>query len=69
MILRFVLSDPAKSSLERSAWIDDYDYQNKETQKKHYHYEKISPLFFLVQCILKTHVIPQYTSCYFCHLG
>ena len=33
MILRFVLSDPAKSSLERSAWIDGYDYQNEETQK------------------------------------
>ena len=68
MILRFVLSDPAKSSLEISTWIDGYDYQNKDTQK-HYHYEKISPLFFSVQCIIKTHVIPQYTSCYFCHLG
>ena len=33
MILRFVLSDPAKSCLERSAWIDGYDYQNKDTQK------------------------------------
>ena len=33
MILRFVLSDPAKSSLESSAWIDGYDYQNKDTQK------------------------------------
>ena len=31
MILRFVLSDPAKSSLESSAWIDGYDYQNKDT--------------------------------------
>ena len=40
MILRFVLSDPAKSSLESSAWIDGYDYQNKDTHKKHYHYEK-----------------------------
>ena len=47
MILRFVLSDPAKSSLESSAWIDGYDYQNND-KKKHYHYEKISPLFF--QC-------------------
>ena len=53
MILRFVLSDPAKSSLESSAWIDGYDYQNKDTQKKHYHYEKISSLFFSVQCIIK----------------
>ena len=50
-ILRFVLSDPAKSSLESSAWIDGYDYQNKDTQKN-YHYEKISP-FFSVQCIIK----------------
>ena len=33
MILRFVLSDPAKSSLESSALIDGYDYQNKVTQK------------------------------------
>ena len=47
MILRFVLSDPAKSSLESSAWIDGYDYQNKDT-RKHYHYDKTSPLFF--QC-------------------
>ena len=69
MILRLVLSDPAKSSLESSAFIDGYDYQNKDTHKKHYHYEKISPLFFSVQCIIKPHVILQYTSCYFCHLG
>ena len=33
MILRFVLSDLAKSSLESSAWIDGYDKQNKDTQK------------------------------------
>ena len=33
MILRFILSDPAKSSLESSAWIDGYDYQNNFTQK------------------------------------
>ena len=31
IILRFVLSDPAKSGLEISAWIDGYDYQNKDT--------------------------------------
>ena len=31
MILRFVLPDPAKSGLEISAWIDGYDYQNKDT--------------------------------------
>ena len=68
MIFRFVLSDPVKSSLESSAWIDEYDYQDKDTQK-HYYYEKINPLFFSVQCIIKTHVIPQYTFCYFCYLG
>ena len=34
MILRLVLSDPAKSSLESSACIDRYDYQNKDTHKK-----------------------------------
>ena len=33
MTLRFVLSDPVKGSLESSAWIDGYDYQNKDTQK------------------------------------
>ena len=31
MISRFVLSDPAKSGLESSAWVDGYDYQNKDT--------------------------------------
>ena len=46
MILRFVLSDPAKSSLESSAWIDGYDYQNKDTQKNHYHYEKNKSVIF-----------------------
>ena len=30
--------------------------------------KKISP-FFSVQRIIKTHVIPQYTSYYLCHLG
>ena len=34
MILRFILSDPAKSSLESSAWIDGYDYQNNDTHTK-----------------------------------
>ena len=33
MIFRFVLSDPAKSNLKSSAWIDGYDYQIKDTQK------------------------------------
>ena len=45
MILRFVLSYPAKSSLESSVWVVGYDYQNKDTHK-HYHYEKICLLFF-----------------------
>ena len=36
--MRVLLSDPAKSGLEGGAWIDGYDYQNKD--KKHYHYEK-----------------------------
>ena len=31
MILRFVLSDPAKSSFESNAWIDGYNNQNKDT--------------------------------------
>ena len=52
MILRFVLSDPAKSGFESGAWIDGYDYQNRDTHKKHNHYGKISPLFFSVQCII-----------------
>ena len=34
MILKFILSDPAKSSLKSSAWIDEYDNQNKDTHKK-----------------------------------
>ena len=33
MILRFVLSDSAKSSLESSAWIDGYDYHIKDAKK------------------------------------
>ena len=33
MILRFVLSDPAKSGFESGAWIDGYDYQNRDTHK------------------------------------
>ena len=27
-----VLSDPTKSGLESGAWIDGYDYQNKDTK-------------------------------------
>ena len=33
--MRILLSDPAKSGLEGGAWIDGYDYQNKD--KTHYH--------------------------------
>ena len=65
MILSFVLSDPAKSSLESSG----YDCQNKDTQKTLPLWKKYVRYFFSVQCIIKTHVIPQYTTCYFCHLG
>ena len=57
MILRFILSDPAKSCLGSGAWINGYDDQNKDTQK-HYHYEKISLLFFSAVYQNKTHVIP-----------
>ena len=28
--MRIILSDPAKSGLEGGAWIDEYDYQNKD---------------------------------------
>ena len=28
--MRIILSDPAKSGLECGAWIDGYDYQNKD---------------------------------------
>ena len=66
MILSFVLSDPAKSSLESGAWIrlpEQRHTKNITIMKKYVRY------FFSVQCIIKTHVIPQYTTCYFCHLG
>ena len=36
--MRIILSDPAKSGPEDGAWIERYDYQNKD--KKHYHFEK-----------------------------
>ena len=68
MILRFVLSTQPKVVLKVVHGLMDTITKTK-THKKHYHYEKISPLFFSVQCIIKIHVIPQYTSCYFCHLG
>ena len=36
--MRIILSDPAKSGPEDGAWIEGYDYQNKD--KTHYHFEK-----------------------------
>ena len=45
MILRFVLF-PAKSSLESSALIDGYDYQNKDTQKTLPLWKNKSLIFF-----------------------
>ena len=52
MILRFVLSDPAKSRLEDSAWIDGYDYQKNDTQKNITIMKKKS-VILSVQCIIK----------------
>ena len=37
-LMRIILSDPAKSGPEDGAWIEGYDYQNKD--KTHYHFEK-----------------------------
>ena len=48
MIL-YLLSDPAKSGLESSAWVDGYDYQNKD---KTLLLRKKSLFFFFVQCII-----------------
>ena len=50
MILRFVLSDPAKSGLESSAWIDGCDDQNKDTQKTLQLRKNKSVIFFSVVC-------------------
>ena len=57
MILRSILSDPAKIGLGSGAWTNGYNYQNKDTQK-HDHYENISPLFFSAVYQYKTYVIP-----------
>ena len=48
--MRIILSDPAKNGPEGGAWIEGYDYQNKD--KTHYHYENKSLLFFSVQSII-----------------
>ena len=34
MILRFILSDPAKSGLESGAWIDGHDIQKMHEKKQ-----------------------------------
>ena len=47
--MRIILSDPAKSGMKGGAWIDGYDYQNKD--KKNNHYVRY---FFHIS---KTHVI------------
>ena len=54
--MRIILSDPAKSGTEDGAWIEGYDYQNKD--KIHYHFEKLeSVIFFGAVYHSKTHVI------------
>ena len=59
------LSDPAKSGLESGAWIDAYDYQNRQKTlplcKIRIHY------FFHAVYHSKNNMIP--TPCYCCHLG
>ena len=51
-----VSSDQTKSGPESGAWVDGYNYQNKD--KKHYHYKKQESVTFSVQCIIqKKHVI------------
>ena len=67
-ILRFILSDPSKSGLEISAWIDGYDFQNTYTHTKNNTITK-KRYFFSAVYHYKPHVIPQSTSCYFCHFG
>ena len=54
--MRIILSDPAKRGLEGGAWIDGYDYQNKDknsTITKKYE----SVIFFCAVYHSKTHVI------------
>ena len=51
------LSDQAKSGLESGAWINGYDYQNKD---KKLPLRRIKSVTFFVQCIIaKTYVIPH----------
>ena len=47
--MRIILSDPAKSGLEGGAWIDGYDYQNKD---KKIPLRKIRVHYFFVQSII-----------------
>ena len=56
--MRMILSDPANSGVEGGAWIDGYDYQNKEKKtlplrKK----KKESAIFFCAVYHSTTHVI------------
>ena len=54
-----VSSDLATSGLKSPAWIDWYDYQNKD-RKLFYHYEKIrGHYFFHAMYHNKSHVMPH----------
>ena len=44
-----VLSDPAKSGLESGAWVDGYDFENKD---KHITITKNKSVIFSVQWII-----------------
>ena len=54
-----VLSETAKSGLESGAWVDGYDYQNKD--KNTLPLRKIGVCHFFVQCS-KNHLIPHPVS-------
>ena len=48
--MRILLSDLAKSGVESGAWVDGYDYQNKD--KNIYNTKNKSPLSFSMQSII-----------------
>ena len=52
--MRIILSDPAKRGLEGGAWIDGYDYQNKD---KNITITKKESVFFCAVYYSKIHVI------------
>ena len=58
MILRFILSDPAKSGLGSGAWTNGYDDQNKDT-KKTLPLRKNKSVIFQCSVSEQTHVIPH----------